>query len=119
MVGRKLIAIIFLGWILRAGYTAATYEPSLRSFFADDWVLYRMTAETIARGDWSFTLDTFVLRPPLFPMIAALLDLRPQWILAANLVFSTLVIVCAYAMARGGGGAFPESRSSGRGYRRN
>ena len=100
MLQRKLLLIILLGLILRIGYVVATYEPSLSAYFSDDFVLYRQGAEAILRGDLSFTQDTFLLRPPLFPLMIAALDLRPPLILFANILLSTGIIFLTYLIGR-------------------
>ena len=65
------------GLILRIGYAMAIYEPSLVIYHGGDYELYRQGAEDILRGDLAFTNDLYLLRPPLFPLLIALLRLQP------------------------------------------
>lgn len=97
---RALIAIVLLGLALRIGYTIAVYEPSLAVYHGGDYELYRIGAQAIWRGDLSFTNDAFLLRPPLFPLMMAALDLRPMLILAANILLSTAIIFLTYVIGR-------------------
>ena len=48
------------------------------------------------RGDLSFSQDTFLLRPPLFPLMVAALGKQPVLILSANIVISTIIISLTY-----------------------
>ena len=91
-----LPVIIVVGFILRIGYAVAIYEPTLLHYFSDDYVLYRMGAEAIMHGDLSFSQDTFLLRPPLFPLMVAALGKQPVLILSANIVISTIIISITY-----------------------
>lgn len=95
-----LLALVLLGLLLRIVYAAAIYEPSLMAYIGDDWVLYRIGAELIAQGDLSFSHDLFLMRPPLFPLLAAALQLNEFAIIAANILLGTSVIPMTYMLAR-------------------
>ena len=100
MVRRKLFAIIVLGLILRVGYTVAIYEKSLLSYHYGDWTEYALAAEQIASGDLSFSSSYFLVRPPLFPLLAAALDLRPVLIITINIIIAICIIPATYTLAR-------------------
>ena len=95
-----LLAIVLLGLLLRIAYALAIYEPSLLSYHGGDYTLYRVTAEDIAQGDFAFQNSSYLLRPPLFPLLVAALDLQPLLIIAVNILLSTGVIPLAYALAQ-------------------
>lgn len=95
-----LLAVVLLGLLLRIAYAAAIYEPSLLAYGLDDYILYRVGAELIAQGDLSFSHDLFLLRPPLFPLLVAALQLNDFAVIAANILFGTSVIPLTYMLAR-------------------
>ena len=98
--GRTLAAIFLIGLALRIGYAIVIYEPSLVIYHGGDYALYRVGAEEILRGDLAFTNNLYLLRPPLFPLLIALLRLQPATILAVNILLSSLVIPLAFILAR-------------------
>ncbi len=95
-----LPAIVLLGLLLRILYAAAIYEPTLAVYHGGDYELYRIGAEILSRGDFSFTNDVFLLRPPFFPLLMAALDLQPLLILAINILLSSGIIALTYALTR-------------------
>lgn len=95
-----LLVIIMLGLALRIAYAAAIYEPSLVVYHGGDYELYRVGAEDILRGDLAFSSDLYLLRPPLFPLLIALLQMQSLAILAANILLSSFVIPFAFILAR-------------------
>ena len=97
---RKLLLITLLGLILRIGYAAAIYEPSLLPFKLDDFVLYRAGAEIILRGDLSFSNDLFLIRPLLYPLFVAGLGLQPLLIMAVNILLASAIIPLSYLLSR-------------------
>ena len=98
---RSTLALIFLiGLALRIGYAIAIYEPSLVVYHGGDYELYRVGAEEILRGDLAFKHDLYLLRPPLFPLLIALLNMQPAAILAVNILLSSLVIPLTFVLAR-------------------
>ena len=110
-VRRSTLALIFLiGLALRIGYAIAIYEPSLVVYHGGDYELYSVGAEDILRGDLAFKHDLYLMRPPLFPLLIALLNMQPAAILAVNILLSSLVIPLTFVLARqpwiAGGGDF-------------
>ncbi len=95
-----LPAIILLGLVLRVGYALAVYEPSLVIYHQGDYELYRLGGQEILAGDLAFSHNLYQMRPPLFPLLVALLNLDPLWILAVNICLATAIIPLAYALAR-------------------
>ena len=95
-----LPAIILLGLLLRVAYVIAVYEPSLAVYHGGDYELYRLGAEHISRGDLSFSSDVYLLRPPLFPLLIAALNLDATLILAVNILLSSCIIALSYVIAR-------------------
>ena len=95
-----LPAIFVLGMILRIGYVAAIYEPTLLVFHGGDYDLYRIGAEAILHGNLAFTHDTFLVRPPLFPILVAILAMNPFAILAVNIVLGACIIPLTYLLGR-------------------
>ena len=95
-----LLAVILLGLLLRVLYAAAIYEQSLLAYGLDDYILYRVGAELIAQGDLSFSHDLFLMRPPLFPLLVAALQLNEFAVIAANILLGTCVIPSTYMIAR-------------------
>lgn len=99
MLPRRLLLIILLGLILRAGYALAIYDPSLLPYHRGDYDLYRILAEEILQGDLAFQHSGYLLRPPLFPLLAAALDLEPLLILTVNILLATGIIPLTYLLA--------------------
>ncbi len=95
-----MLAVVLLGLLLRSAYVAAIYEPSLLAYGLDDYILYRVGAELIARGDLGFSHDLFLLRPPLFPLLVAALQLNNFAVIAANILLGTSIIPLTYLLAR-------------------
>ncbi|MYD10443.1 MAG: hypothetical protein F4X02_10425, partial [Chloroflexi bacterium] len=95
-----IAAIVLVGLALRIGYAITIYEPSLVIYHGGDYELYRQGAADILRGDLAFTNDLYLLRPPLFPLLIALLRMQPAAILAVNILLSSLIIPLAYILAR-------------------
>ena len=89
-----------LGLLLRIGYAAAIYEPGLLSYYPDDYQLYRMGAEVIAAGDLSFGNDLFLMRPPVYPLLVAALNLQPLLIIAVNILLGAAIIPLSYHLSR-------------------
>lgn len=95
-----LPAIVVFGFLIRLAYAAAIYDPSLLPYHYGDWTEYALAAEQIASGDLSFTSSYFVVRPPLFPLLIAALDMRPSLIIALNIIIASGIIPVTYALAR-------------------
>lgn len=95
-----LLTVTFLGLLLRILYAAAIYEPSLLAYGLDDYILYRVGAELIAQGDLSFSDNLFLMRPPLYPLLVAALQLNDFAVIAVNILLGTSVIPLTYMLAR-------------------
>ena len=97
---RALVAIFLLGVSLRIAYVLAIHEPSLVVYHGGDYTLYRIGAEQIASGDLSFGHDLFLLRPPLFPLMVALLGVDSLAVIAVNILLASCVIPLTWLLAR-------------------
>lgn len=95
-----LLGIVLLGLVLRIGYAVAIYEPSLVVYHGGEYELYRMGAEDVLKGDLGFTSDLYLMRPPLFPLLMAALDLQPFAILMINILFSSAIAPVTFVLAR-------------------
>lgn len=100
MPSRALLAIVMLGLLLRIVYVAAIYQPGLAAYHGGDYKQYQQAAEPMARGDFSFSNDVYLSRPPLFPLLMAALNLNTTLILAANILLSSGIIALSYVIAR-------------------
>lgn len=98
VVGLLLIFAVALG--LRFGYAAARWNDDLISAFnSGDYTLYRIGGEHIlAEGD--FTNSLFLIRPPLFPLLVALLDVQHSAILLANAAIGAALAPLTIILAR-------------------
>ena len=94
-----LLAIVLLGLLLRTGYALAIYEPSLLPYHRGDYNLYRILAAEILRGELAFQNGGYLMRPPLFPILAAALNLEPILIIAVNILLAACIIPVTYALA--------------------
>ena len=99
MLSRRLLLITLLGLILRTGFALAIYEPSLLPYHRGDYDLYYLLAEDILRGDLAFQNSGYLLRPPLFPLLAAALNLEPLLIIAVNILLATCVVPITHRLA--------------------
>lgn len=100
----SLVFTLALG--LRLGYAALRWSDDFSAFDSGDYALYRIGGEHIlAEGD--FTNSLFLLRPPLFALLVALLDVRDGAILLANAAigaaFAPLTVVLARQMGLSAG----------------
>ena len=86
--------------LLRIAYALAIYEPNLVVYHGGDYTLYRIGAEEIASGDLSFSHDLFLLRPPLFPLMAALLGVDSLAVIAVNILLASCIIPLTWRLAR-------------------
>ena len=100
MVNRGLLALVFVGLLLRVAYALAIYEPTLLSYHRGDYDLYRILAEEILRGDLTFKNSGYLMRPPLFPLLAAALGLQPLLIITVNILLATCIIPVTYLLAK-------------------
>ena len=91
-----LIAIALLGLILRIVYSNLAFDQQGHL----DWPEYQQAALQILGGDFAFSSEAFQLRPPVFPMLIAALDLEKPLLRAVNILFSIACIPLTYALAR-------------------
>ena len=95
-----LLLITLAGLLLRVGYVLSIYEPSLLSVYLDDFTSYRNAAIDILQGDLEFKNSVYLVRPPLFPLLVAALDIQPILILAVNILLGAAIIPLTYVLAR-------------------
>ncbi len=96
---KSLLAILLLGLFLRVLYAVGIYDDSLMPYHGGDWTEYALAAEQIVGGDFSFSSSYFVVRPPLFPLMIALLDMRPFLIIGTNILLATAIIPLTFSIA--------------------
>ncbi len=90
-----LPSIILLGVLLRCGYAFI-----IRNHIWVDYSLYRLGAEKILQGDLAFTDNLFMVRPPLFPLLVAMLDTQPLLVIAVNILLGSAIIPLTWLLAR-------------------
>jgi hypothetical protein len=102
MTGRPrfwLIALTLLAVAVRVGWASAQIAQGQHTVDNGDYVLYAVGAEHIAtHGDFSNSL--FLVRPPLFPLIVALLGNDIWRVLLLNSVIGGLTALWVYGIAR-------------------
>ena len=100
-VARFLIpAIILLGLALRIAYTASIYGASLNLDYPGDYWDYHIAAKQILAGDTAFTHRVFLLRPPLYPLVVAALDVNRPLLIMLNQLLAIMIIPLTYSLAR-------------------
>ena len=97
---KLLLLITLAGLLLRVGYALVTYEPSLLNYHSGDYREYKNAAEDILQGDLEFKNSVYLVRPPLFPLLAAALGIQPTLILAVNILLGAVIIPLTYVLAR-------------------
>lgn len=100
MTRMQLVAIILVGFMLRALVAGAAYGPALDLDFPSDYWEYRRGANQIMGGDWAFSDGVFLERPPLFPIMMAALGGHKPLIIMFNQLLALLVIPLTYVLAR-------------------
>jgi len=95
-----LPAIILLGLALRIAYTAAIYGPSLNLDYPGDYWDYHIAAKQILAGDTAFTHRVFLLRPPLYPLVAAALEVNRPLLIMLNQLLAIMIIPLTHLLAR-------------------
>lgn len=95
-----LPAIILLGLALRIAYTASEYGPSLNLDYPGDYWDYHIAAKQILAGDTAFTHRIFLVRPPLYPLVVAALDVNRPLLIMLNQLLAIMIIPLAHALAR-------------------
>ena len=95
-----LLMIVFFGLLLRIVHTHILYGPTYQDHYDDDFTEYRIAAWEIINGDYSFSNSVYLIRPPLFPLLAAALGPRSFRVIPINLIIGTLIIPLTYVLAR-------------------
>jgi hypothetical protein len=72
-LSRPLLILWVIGLILRLGWIALIFTPDFSSFEGGDYRLYELGGEYI-RAFGNLQSDAFLVRPPLFPLLIALLN---------------------------------------------
>ena len=93
-------AIILLGLALRVAYTSSVYGVFLNLDYPGDYWDYHVAAKHILRGDHGFTHPLFLVRPPVYPLIVAALDVNRPLLLMLNQLFALMIIPLSYRLAR-------------------
>lgn len=94
-----LLLIFALALAVRWGYAALRWSDDFSAFDSGDYALYRIGGEHIlAEGD--FTNSLFLIRPPLFPLLVALLGVREGAILLANAAIGATLAPLTLVLAR-------------------
>jgi len=100
-VARHVVpAIILLGLALRIVYTVSVYGPFLNLDYPGDYWDYHIAAKQILAGDIGFTHRVFLVRPPLYPLIVAALDVNRPLLIMLNQLLAVMIIPLTYRMAR-------------------
>lgn len=96
-IGLLLVFALALG--LRFGYAALRWSDDFSAFDSGDYALYRIGGEHIlAEGD--FTNSLFLIRPPLFALLVAALDVRDGAILLMNAAIGATLAPLTVILAR-------------------
>ncbi len=95
-----LPAIILLGLALRIAYTASIYGPALNLDYPGDYWDYHIAAKQILAGDTAFTHRVFLLRPPLYPLVAAALEVNRPLLIMLNQLLAIMIIPLTHLLAR-------------------
>lgn len=96
----KWVVLIGLALLLRVALLAWLYTPNLLRFDNGDYALYRIGAQEIAARGLDFSNSLFMVRPPLYPLMIALLGIQAPLVLAANLVLGLLLVPITYKLAQ-------------------
>ena len=95
-----LPAIILLGLALRIAYTSSVYGPTLDLDYPGDYWDYHIAAKQILRGDTTFSHRIFLVRPPLYPLVVAALDVNRPLLLILNQLLAIMIIPLTHLLAR-------------------
>ena len=95
-----LLALILLGLALRIAYTSSVYGPLLSLDYPGDYWDYHIAARQILAGDIGFTDRIFLVRPPLYPLIAAALDVNRPLMIMLNQLLAVMIIPLTFRLAR-------------------
>jgi len=95
-----LPAIILLGLALRVAYTSDVYGPSLNLDYPGDYWDYHIAAKQILAGDRAFTHSIFLVRPPIYPLVVAALEVHRPLLIMLNQLLALIIIPLTYTLAR-------------------
>lgn len=95
-----LPAIILLGLALRIAYTSSVYGPFLDLDYPGDYWDYHIAAQQILAGDIGFTHRIFLVRPPLYPLVVAALDVNRPLLIMLNQLMAVMIIPLTYRLSR-------------------
>ncbi len=101
MARLALPAIILLGLALRIAYTSAVYGPALNLDYPGDYWDYHIAAKQILAGDTAFSHSIFLVRPPIYPLIVAALNVNRPLLIMLNQLLALMIIPLTYRLARG------------------
>lgn len=96
---RWLMVVFALACLLRFGLIAVQYTPDLAHFSNGDYTLYAIGASDIQQRG-SFDNSLFLVRPPLFPIMIAVLSLNASTVLLVNALLGALTAPLTYIFAR-------------------
>ena len=95
-----LLAIVLLGLALRVAYTYSDYGASLNLDYPGDYWDYHIAAKQILAGDTSFTHRIFLVRPPIYPLVVAALNVNRPLLILLNQLLAIMIIPLTYTLAR-------------------
>ncbi|WP_119065518.1 hypothetical protein [Aggregatilinea lenta] len=96
---RTLLLVFLAALAVRLVFVGARYTDDLSAFQTGDYTLYWIGADHIlSQGDLSNSL--FLLRPPLFAAVIAVLDLDNLAVLLCNVVLGALLAPLSVILAR-------------------
>ncbi len=81
-------------------YTSSVYGASLNLDYPGDYWDYHVAAKHILRGDHGFAHPLFLVRPPVYPLIAAALDVNRPLLILLNQLLALMIIPLTYRLAR-------------------
>ncbi len=93
-------AIVLLGLALRIAYTSSVYGPFLNLDYPGDYWDYHIAAQQILAGDIGFTHRIFLVRPPLYPLVVAALDVNRPLLIMLNQLLAVMIIPLTYTLSR-------------------
>ncbi len=96
----SIAAIILLGLALRIAYTASIYGPALNLDYPGDYWDYHIAAKQILAGDTAFTHPIFLVRPPVYPLIVAALNVNRPLLIMLNQLLAIMIIPLTHVLAR-------------------
>lgn len=96
---RPFVAVWLLAILMQLGWIALNYSPQFERFQSGDYRLYEMGGEHILQ-DGDFSNSLFLVRPPLFPLLIALLGLNTGTVLVVNAFIGAMTAPLTLFLAR-------------------